>query len=134
VSDGIVIWYLGSSMPSVLLWFIKQTEELEEWLIGLDEKAQEDIRVNVRILQEFGPQLGRPQVDTVKNSQHTNMKELRVQSKGRPFRIFFAFDPSRNALLLIGGNKEGNKRFYKEMIPIADKLFDEYLEESNEKK
>jgi hypothetical protein len=62
------------------------------------------------------------------------MKELRVQSEGRPFRIFFAFDPSRNALLLIGGNKEGNKRFYKEMIPIADKLFDEYLEESNEKK
>jgi hypothetical protein len=55
------------------------------------------------------------------------MKELRIQSKGRPYRVFFAFDPRRRAILLTGGNKSGNRRFYKEMIPIADKIYDQYL-------
>lgn len=59
------------------------------------------------------------------------MKELRVQSKGRPFRIFFAFDPERQAVFLIGGNKQGDKRFYKRMIAKADDLYDEYLEDQN---
>lgn len=63
------------------------------------------------------------------------MKELRVQSKGRPFRVLFAFDPDRRAILLVGGNKQGKKRFYEQIIPIADKLFDEHLKElTHEKK
>lgn len=57
------------------------------------------------------------------------MKELRVQSSGNPFRIFFAFDPIRRAILIIGGNKKGDKRFYEKLIPITDKLFEKYLED-----
>ena len=69
---------------------------------------------------------------TVKNSNYRNMKELRVQSQKRPFRVFFAFDPKRNAVLLIGGNKSGKKRFYEDMIPMADELFKKYLENTYE--
>lgn len=83
----------------------------------------------VRILAEEGPQLGRPYVDTLKGSRHENMKELRTNAKGSPLRTFFAFDPRRTAILLIGGNKSGDKRFYDRMIPIADDLYDVYLEE-----
>ena len=85
----------------------------------------------MRVLETYGPQLGRPLVDTVKGSRHKNMKELRVQSLGRPFRIFFAFDPKRQAVLLIGGNKTGDKTFYETMIRKADKLLDSFLEDEN---
>jgi len=61
------------------------------------------------------------------------MKELRVQSSGVPYRIFFAFDPRRKAVLLIGGNKKGDNRFYEKFVPLADKLYDKYLEDSYEK-
>jgi hypothetical protein len=57
------------------------------------------------------------------------MRELRVQSGGRPVRVFYAFDPRRSAILLIGGDKTGDKRFYETMIPVADRLYDEYIEE-----
>jgi hypothetical protein len=62
-------------------------------------------------------------------SRHANKKELRTQSKGRPLRTFFAFDPRRHAILLIGGDKTGDDRFYERMIPLADRLYDQYLEE-----
>ena len=88
----------------------------------------------MEVLKRMGPNLGRPYVDSVKRSRHENMKELRVQSKGRPFRIFFAFDPLRRAVLLIGGNKTGDKRFYARMIPIADMLYDDYLQDLGEGK
>jgi hypothetical protein len=68
-------------------------------------------------------------VDTIENSKHKNMKELRVRNKKRLFRLFFAFDPDRNALLIIGGDKRGDKRFYQRMIPIADEIYDRYLKE-----
>ena len=84
---------------------------------------------SVELLELHGPQLGRPHVDTVKGSKHTNMKELRTQSSGKPLRTFFAFDPRRSAILLIGGDKTGDKRFYDRMVPIADDLYDVYLEE-----
>ncbi|MBA2708955.1 MAG: type II toxin-antitoxin system RelE/ParE family toxin [Gemmatimonadaceae bacterium] len=112
------------------MWRVVQTEEFGDWFNSLDVSAQEDILVAVRVLSEFGPTLGRPQVDTLKGSKHKNMKELRVQSRGRPFRIFFAFDPSRRAVLLVGGNKQGKSRFYETLLPQADKLFDEYLEDT----
>ncbi len=111
------------------MWKIIQTEEFEEWYSHLDISAQENIFEKMEILKEFGPALGRPLVDTVNASKHKNMKELRIQSKGRPFRIFFAFDKKRQALLLIGGNKSNNKRFYKTMIPWADDLLSEYLKQ-----
>jgi len=112
------------------VWRIVQTEVFGKWFAEQDEDAQVDMREKFGVLREFGPRLGRPYVDTVRESKHPNMKELRVQSRGRPFRVIFAFDPKRNAVLLIGGNKEGDKRFYKWMIPKADHLLNEYLEDT----
>ena len=95
----------------------------------MSEGEQEDVAASIALLESRGPSLGRPQVDTVKGSRHSNMKELRTQSSGKPLRTFFAFDPRRTAILLIGGDKTGDKRFYDRMIPQADALYDEYLSE-----
>jgi hypothetical protein len=115
------------------MWEIGWTDEFGEWVVSdqVDEPAREDIRACLVVLREVGPSLGRPLSDTVKGSRHPNMKELRVQSNGRPIRIFYAFDPARKAILLIGGNKQGKKRFYDVYVPIADRLFNKYLEESS---
>ena len=114
-----------------MMWKIIETSIFKEWFAELDVYAQADIVAAAQVLKSYGPQLGRPNVDTVYDSRHSNMKELRVQSKGRPFRILFAFDPNRQAVFLIGGNKQGDKRFYKRMIAKADDLYDEYLEDQN---
>jgi len=114
------------------VWNIIQTDEFQQWFEGLDISAQTSIYEKMMVLKEFGPKLGRPYVDTINNSKFKNMKELRVQSKNRPYRILFAFDPHRNAILLVGGNKAGKKRFYDEMIKQADDLFSEYLEDIDE--
>ncbi len=110
------------------MWEISRTDEIIEWINELDDDAKEAILKNLIILKEIGPSLGRPYVDTINDSKYSNMKELRVQSKKRVFRIFFVFDPQQNAILLIGGDKRGDKRFYKTMIPIADELYDKHLE------
>lgn len=112
-----------------MTWDVEFTDQFQEWWDGIDEEAQADIDAGVRLLSEMGPVLGRPYVDTVYGSRHSNMKELIVQSNGRPYRTFFAFDPRRKAILLIGGEKTGQKRFYDDMIPIADRLYDEHLRE-----
>jgi hypothetical protein len=110
------------------MWIIDRTEEIAEWIKKLDEDAREAILKSLLILQEIGPSLGRPYVDTINESKHKNMKELRIQNRQRLFRILFAFDPDRKAILLIGGDKRGDKRFYQKMIPIADALFDKHME------
>jgi hypothetical protein len=110
------------------MWSIERTDEISGWMKELDDDAKEMILKALFILKEIGPSLGRPYVDSVKGSKHQNMKELRVQSKQRLFRILFAFDPIRSAILLIGGDKRGDRRFYQKMIPVADKLYDVYLE------
>jgi len=115
------------------MWTIDRTDEIANWIKTLDDGAKEAIYKNLLILKEFGPSLGRPYVDSIKESKHKNMKELRVSNKKRLFRIFFAFDPERNAILLIGGDKRGDKRFYQRMIPIADQLFDQHLEKLRKK-
>src|SRR4029077_11841744 len=94
--------------------------EFEIWFAGLAEALQDEILAHVALLRERGPQLGRPYVDTVEGSTFTNMKELRVQFRGDPWRILFAFDPRRAAILLVGGNKRGNRRWYQKHLPIAD--------------
>lgn len=83
----------------------------------------------LKILREYGPQLGRPYVDTLHDSKFPNMKELRIQHAGNPVRAFFAFDPCRNAIVLCAGNKTGlnEKRFYKDMIKLADAEFKKHL-------
>ncbi len=111
------------------MWTIGRTDEIARWIVQLDDDAKEAIYKNLLILKNIGPSLGRPYVDSIKDSKYKNMKELRVQSKKRLFRIFFVFDPDRNAILLIGGDKRGDKRFYQRLIPIADKLYEKYLQE-----
>jgi hypothetical protein len=76
---------------------------------------------------EFTDEFGAWWDGSVASSKHANMKELRVQHRGRPYRVLFAFDPQRTAILLIGGNKTGKGRWYKEFVPIADRLYDEHL-------
>lgn len=89
--------------------------------------------MSVKVLQVLGPALWRPHADTVKKSRHRNMKELRTQAHGRALRTFYAFDPCRKAILLIGGAKSGDKLFYDRMISLADKLMDEHLQQLQKK-
>lgn len=111
------------------MWEIERTDEIAEWISSLDDDAKESIFRDLMILKTIGPSLGRPYVDTVKNSKFTNMKELRVQSKFKVLRLFFAFDPERKAIMLIGGDKKGDKRFYEKMISIADALYEKHVKQ-----
>jgi hypothetical protein len=110
-------------------WSVEYTNEFGAWWETLRESAQEDIAAVVTQLEAHGPQLPFPYSSGVAGSRHAHMRELRVQSGGDPLRIFYAFDPRRSAILLIGGNKAGDDRFYEHMIPLADRLYDDYLEE-----
>ncbi len=111
------------------MWDIEFTDEFGEWWSEPSEDEQESLTVSVKLPQVLGPALGRPHADTVKQSRHRNMKELRTQAHGRPLRTFHAFDPRRKAILLIGGDKTGDKRFYDRMIPLADTLLDKHLQQ-----
>jgi len=108
-------------------WDIEFTDEFERWWNGLSEDEQNSVDQMVRLLQMRGPSLGRPHADLIQSSRHSNMKELRVQHAGRPYRVLFAFDPKRCAILLTGGDKTGNDRWYEEFVPIADRLYEEHL-------
>jgi hypothetical protein len=109
-------------------WVVLFAEEFAEWLDTLDAGLRKKIVGHVALLEQFGPNLGRPRVDTVRGSTYSNMKELRVQYQSEPWRILFAFDPRRNAILLVGGSKQGDKRWYEVHIPIADERFRRHLE------
>ncbi len=119
-----------------MTWEILFHSEFEEWFDEQEESLREAIASALDVLEEEGPLLGRPYVDTIRESKLPNMKELRVQHQGRPWRILFAFDPKRQAILLVGGDKGGEKRWYKENIPIAERRFNEHLRtlEDEEKK
>lgn len=112
-----------------MAWEVLYTDEFEGWWNDLTEGQQADIATRVDLLAEIGPNLGRPSVDSIKGSRHRNMKELRV-SKGGAIRVLFVFDSLRRAVLLLGGNKTGRwSEWYREAIPRADDLYDEYLVE-----
>jgi hypothetical protein len=111
-----------------------------KWAVGIDAEFEsefyalhEDVRTEIlalsRLLQQFGPQLGRPRVDTLDGSRHANMKELRFAAADGVWRVAFAFDPKRKAILLVAGDKSGGseKRFYKQLIARADERFDTHL-------
>jgi hypothetical protein len=94
---------------------------------SLSDEQQEEIAAKVQLLEERGPALPRPHADVIVSSRHPNMKELRGKVNERYLRVLFAFDPRRAALLLIGGDKTDNPRWYEEFVPIADDLFDRHL-------
>lgn len=96
---------------------------------SLGEDLQDELLAHARLLAEFGPNLGRPTVDTLKSSRHANMKELRFSWEGQVWRVAFAFDPKRHAILLVGGDKGGadQRRFYQRLIRVADDRYDQHL-------
>lgn len=110
-------------------WIVLFHEEFDLEFQNLAEDLQDELLAHAKLLQEFGPQLGRPTVDTLKGSKHANMKELRFGWKRAVWRVAFAFDTKRQAILLAGGDKGGTdqKRFYKRLIATADSRFDAYL-------
>lgn len=111
-----------------MAWQVEYTDEFEDWWNRLSISEQEDVAVYVKILEDRGPNLGYPHSSGVRLSEHSHMRELRVQHAGRPYRVLYAFDPRRTAILLIGGDKTGNNRWYEEFVPVADRLYNEHLE------
>jgi len=115
-----------------MAWDIEYTDEFESWWEDLTAEAQVDVDTVVGLLEECGPNLPFPYSSGVNGSKHSHMRELRIQHQGRPLRVLYAFDPSRSAILLVGGDKTGNNRWYKSHVPIADRLYDEYLDETKQ--
>jgi hypothetical protein len=111
-----------------LSWDVEFTEEFEGWWVGLSESEQDDIDAVVGLLEEKGPSLPFPFSSGISGSKYGHMRELRVQHGGEPYRVLYAFDPRRCAILLIGGNKTGQDRWYESMVPKADRIYDEHLE------
>jgi len=102
---------------------VEYTDEFEDWWNSLSEAEQEEIAAKV---EERGPSLSRPHADAIASSRHANMKELAWKGNDRQLRVLFAFDSRRVALLLIGGDKTGDPRWYEPSVPIADDLFDQH--------
>jgi hypothetical protein len=110
----------------LMRWGVEYTDQFSDWFVGIDSSAQESIVAAVEMLEEYGPALGRPLVDTLTGTSLSNLKELRPQSGN--IRVLFVFDPRRTAILLIGGDKTGRwSAWYAVTIPIAERLYAEHL-------
>lgn len=112
-----------------MIWHVIAHEDFEPEFDALDRRVQRELRALLLILKEEGPNLGRPYADTLKGSRHANMKELRFRAADGVWRVAYAFDPERQAILLVAGDKSGisERRFYKKLVRIADGRFDEHL-------
>jgi hypothetical protein len=108
-------------------WEVLLDSDFEQWLTEQEVGVRRAIVAHAKLLATFGPSLGRPHVDTLKGSKLTNLKELRVQYQGQPWRVLFAFDPKRRAILLIGGDKRGDNRWYRKAIAIAEQRYERHL-------
>ncbi len=109
-------------------WGVEYTDEFEEWWGLLNEDEQETVAAYVILLEQKGPTLPYPYSSDIRGSRHTHMRELRVQHQGRPFRVLYAFDPRRSAILLIGGDKTGTgRRWYEIHVPLADSIYDRHI-------
>jgi hypothetical protein len=111
-----------------MAWKVEYTDEFGLWWTSLTEAEQESVAATVGLLEREGPRLPFPYSSGVGTSRHGHMRELRIQHAGRPYRVLYAFDPRRCAILLVGGDKTGNDRWYDEFVPIADRLYDEHLD------
>jgi hypothetical protein len=116
--------HICAATHTLVAWNIETTAEFEAWSRSLSARERAALNRDLDALRLVGPSLGRPYADTVAGSRYSNMKELRTGT----LRSFFVFDPYRTAILLIGGEKRGDKRFYSRMIALADKLYDAYLD------
>jgi hypothetical protein len=110
-------------------WIIIFHPSFRDWLYEQQEDVQDSILVILGLLKQEGPLLSRPYADTLKGSQYSNLKELRVQHNGEPWLVLFAFDPLRQAIVLVGGNKVGDKRWYEKNIALAEQRFAEHLKQ-----
>lgn len=118
-----------------MTWIVEFHEEFVPEFVGLSQSVQTELLAHAKLLQAFGPSLGRPSVDTLNGSRHANMKEMRFSADNGVWRVAFAFDPQRKAILLVAGDKSGitQKRFYKRLIQIADQRFDSRLRDVDKK-
>jgi hypothetical protein len=112
---------------------VEYTDEFEDWWNTLSEDEQDDVAATVELLIDKGPTLPFPYSSKIDSSKHSHMRELRIQHAGKPYRVLYAFDPRRTAILLIGGNKTGKDRWYIEFVPIADALYDRHIRELKKK-
>jgi hypothetical protein len=109
-------------------WEVEYTHEFEGWWETLDEAEQTSVGAVVELLVDHGPMLRFPYTSGIATSRHPHMRELRIQHQGDPYRVLYAFDPRRAAILLLGGRKIGEARWYDTQVPIADQLYDDHLE------
>ena len=112
-----------------MAWDVEVSDEFRSWYVELSQTERASVAAGVEMLEQYGPELGRPYVDTLNGSAFPNLKELRVQHQGRPYRILFVFDPRRMAYLILGGDKTGNKNWYVEAIRRADAIYAQHLKE-----
>lgn len=112
-----------------MAWEVEYTDEFGSWWDTLGESEQDSVAYYVRLLQEYGVTLDHPYSSSIKGSRHPHLRELHVQHEGRPYRVLYAFDPRRTAILIIGGDKTGDDRWYEKNVLIADDLYDIHLEE-----
>ncbi len=110
------------------MWEVEYTDEFGQWWDKLTEVEQIDISAYVGLLEKTGPQLRFPYSSGIQGSRFPHMRELRVQHKGEPYRVLYAFDPRRTAILLIGGKKTGDDRWYEKYVDKADQLYRQHLE------
>lgn len=126
--------YVFKDIIQFMNWTVLLHDDFADELTALDQKLQDELLAHAKLLAEFGPNLGRPTVDTLKGTSHANMKEMRFNWMGEAWRVAFAFDPQRQAVLLVGGDKSGadKKRFYKRLISVADSRYSQHLATLND--
>jgi hypothetical protein len=110
-----------------MAWEIEGTDEFAAWFEALSPAEKRDVVASVDLLESRGPYLGFPHTSGIQRSRHSHMRELRIQHAGRPYRVLYAFDPRRAAILLLGGDKTGDDRWYDTYVPLAGDLYDEHL-------
>lgn len=110
-----------------MLWNVITTDSFGLWFDQLTQKERKRVAASIGLLEQFGPALRHPHSSDIKGSKHGGMRELRIQVGGLPYRVLYAFDPNRDALLLLGGDKTGDEAWYTKNVATADALFDEHL-------
>ncbi len=110
-----------------MTWDVEYTDEFGDWWQSLGKTEQMSVAHSIGLLEALGPNLGHPHSSGINGSKYSHMRELRIQHQGEPYRVLYAFDPLRSAILLIGGNKTGDDRWYDRFVPTADRLYDDHL-------